>query len=169
MKQGRPKGSKNKVKAATKMVAAKNKKMVEGVKAVQKSLKLILAMKKPGRGRPRKVEALPVVKATRGRPRKAEALPVVKAKRGRPAGSKNKIESMTSNVVHVTSIMSNRPMPLKDLAPDEKLKAILFRGASDLFKEIISKPKGRGRPKKNTLAGNDLVASIVQSIMNDSI
>lgn len=168
MTQGRPKGSKNKVKAAaTKMVAAKNKKMVKGAKAVQKSLKLILAMKKPGRGRPRKLEALPVVKATRGRPRKVEALPAVKAKRGRPAGSKNKIESMTSNMVHMTSTVGVRPMPLKDLAPEEKLKAILFRGASNLFKEIINKPKSRGRPKN--MAGNDLVVSIAQSIMNDSI
>jgi hypothetical protein len=65
--------------------------------------------------------------------------------------------------VEVVVAAVERPTPLKTLPFEEKMKAILTKDSSDLFKDIIYRQKNRGRPK--AVASNALINSIRNSIL----
>jgi hypothetical protein len=103
---------------------------------------------------------------TRGRPKKV--VEVAAPKRGRPPGSKNKTAAPKALIVvnvGSTKVGRGRPKMLKNMEPEEKLRAILAKGSSELYQEIMSRPKTRGRPKKTE--GNQLINSIKAAIMKD--
>jgi hypothetical protein len=156
---GRPKGSKNKAKSKQVQQVNQSGMTVSNLKMAMAKANVETVVVK--RGRPKKNEV--PIKAKRGRPAKVV---VVAPKRGRPAGSKNKtVDESTSNVVQMNS-KKGRPTLLKNLPHDEKMKAILSKGASDLFQEIINKKKTPGRPKK--VDGNALFNSIRTAILKDA-
>ena len=167
----RPKGSKNKPKTKTQLIQKLAKKQglsVTEIKISTQDPTDILGLPVLKRGRPKKVEVEVPVKAKRGRPAKVV---VVSPKRGRPAGSKNKQPEVTS-VIQVTSKVGQvtakrgRKTLLKNLPFEEKLKAILCVGASDLFQDIINRKKVLGRPK--VIQGSVLSNSLKKAILKDA-